>query len=462
MPRSIFTASPSLELQLEPRRAAWAGGDVMTGFVSRAAPIVSPQAELVVKFFGRAKSKVVVQRGQSGASYYRGRYNFFDPEQHKVLLLSGPIHIPETGNKQSWQFRLRVPSALEPMCILANKNQQKNSFLPLDPPSIHAQRMPPTFYAKGRALHCTYEAYVEYFLQAELTTWTGRSAKTEIAVLPINLLSSDTPGPIDMSRGLGRMSYQTQLSSYRLVPGEEESSLTLGQRAQELFRSAKVPQLGFTLQVEYPRTLQIGNFATIPFRVHAIADPSRTSDSLQGETLPLKVKSFEIDFRTSTDILCRGNLFPHQTHGQHDVSLDIKGAMARLSTPIIVPVGPKSQPVDLGANMRLNLGITGAPLNIDYSPSLVDYLFPSLETYNITVQHRLKWRLELSYGDVSRKLSDEQNVVLLPLLQRSEAPAYTPRIDGPAEQVPTYEQAFPSSSKERNNYPDEKVPEKKC
>ncbi|KAL2210861.1 hypothetical protein CC79DRAFT_1331250, partial [Sarocladium strictum] len=309
MPRSTVKASPQLEIQLNDNRTAWTGGDVITGHVSRCAPIVSHQATLSVTLLGRAKSKMTVSRGQAGTSIYRNRFNFFTPEETRVQLLSGPIHIPETGDMHSWPFSVKVPMQLDPAAV-ANKNQQKFSYLPLGSSEIAAQPMPPSFFTRGVWFTTTYEAYNEYFLQAELITESGGSSKTDLATLPVNVLARSTPGPITDSHPM-RFAPLCHLNSHRLVPGAEGSSLSLTQRTQHLFKSSKVPQYAFTLEVDCPRLLQIGSPTPIPFKLRAVREPLHTTDILQDQDLELTLTSIQLEVRSTTEILCRGTIVSH-------------------------------------------------------------------------------------------------------------------------------------------------------
>ncbi|KAK0384416.1 hypothetical protein NLU13_8503 [Sarocladium strictum] len=460
MPRSTVQASPQLEIQLEDDRFAWTGGDAIIGRVSRCAPVVSHQATISVTLLGRAKSKMTVSRGQAGTSIYRGRFNFFPPEQSKVELLNGPIHIPETGDIHCWPFSLKVPSQLDPATV-SDRNQQKFSFLPLGDNEIRAQTMPPSFYTRGVWFNTTYEAYIEYFLQAELTTQSGGSIKTEIATLPINVLARSTPRqalePYPM-----RFASLCHLNSYRLLPGAENASLSLQQRTQHLFRSSKVPQYSFTLQVDCPRLLQIGNPAPVPFKILAIREPSHTTDVLQDRNLELAITSIQLEVRSTTEILCRGTITSHNVKGTRKVCLLGDTAIADHGVPILVPSSDKSEAIDVGKALGLTLEHVGPDLRVETSSKLTHALFPTFNTYNIQHHHKLIWKLGIGSAGETTKISSEVDLTLLSLLPTSDAPPYTPfasleervQEDVPLhdpsqleEAVPTYAEAVPFSSK---------------
>lgn len=459
MPRSTVQASPELEIQLEDSRPAWTGGDVITGRVSRCAPVVSHQATINVTLVGRAKSKMTVSRGQAGTSIYRGRFNFFPPEETKTQLLSGPIHIPETGDMHSWPFSVKVPSQLDPATV-ANKSQQKFSYLPLGSSEISAQAMPPSFFTKGLWFNITYEAYNEYFLLAELTTQSGGSVKTEIATLPINVLAGSTPGPIAEFHSQ-RFAPLCHLSSHRLVPGAENSSLSLQQRTQHLFRSSKVPQYSFTLQVDCPRMLQIGNSTPIPFKLLAIREPSHTTDVLQDHDLELNLASIQLEVRSTTEILCRGTITSHSVKGNRKTRLVDDTPITERKSPIVVPSSAKAEPLDIGKALNLTLANWGPDLRAESSSKLAHSLFPTFTTYNIQHRHKLMWKVEIGSAGTTTKITDEVDLTLLPLLLTSDAPPYTPYT--PLEEltykdtsmqdtledeaIPTYAEAVPSSSK---------------
>ncbi|KAH8174745.1 hypothetical protein LIA77_06164 [Sarocladium implicatum] len=460
MPRSNIKATPHLEIETDPGRHSWTAGDVITGRVSRCAPLVSASITISIRLMGRAKSKMTVNRGQS-SSVYRNRFNFFTPEQTTVELVTGPIHIPETGDMHSWPFAVTVPDQLNPASV-AQGNQQKHSYLPLGHSEILAQPMPPTFYCRGTWFSTTYEAYNEYFLEAIMTVES--SGKSETAILPVSILPQSTTGPItDFS--LSRSVPLCQLNSHRLVPGAENSSLTLHQRTQHLFRSSKVPAFGFSLHIEYPQILQIGNPAHIPFRLLAIPEREHTTDVLQDCQLELAIESIQLEIKAETEVLCRGTLSSHDARGNRKTRLVTDAALSQLGSTLVVPLGPKAEAIDVGSKLGLSLENMGLDLRSESSSELNRFLYPSFSTYNIQHRHKLHWKIEVSSAGATTKVSDEVDITLLPLLPRSDAPPYTPYQGAsiPAyeeETIPSYAEAAPSSSKTDGFIPEKSKHEK--
>lgn len=462
MPRSTIRATPNLEIEISSGRTAWTGGDVITGRVSRCAPLVSASTVISIRLIGRAKSKMIVNRGQT-TSVYRNRFNFFTPEQTTVELIAGPIHIPETGDMHSWPFSVTVPDQLNPAAV-AQGNQQKHSYLPLGHGEILAQSMPPTFYCKGTWFSTTYEAYNEYFLEATMTIESSK--KSETAILPVDILPRSAPGLITDFHPLRSVPF-CQLNSHRLVPGAENSSLTLQQRTQHLFRSSKVPSFAFSLQIEYPQTLQIGNSGHVRFTLLAIPEREHTTEVLQDCQLELAIESIQLEIKSETEILCRGTLSSHDVRGSRKIRLVSDEALTRLGSTMIVPLGPKAGPLDVGEKLGLSLQHLGPNLRSESTSKMSHSLYPTFSTYNIQHSHKLYWKIEISSAGASTKVADEVGITILPLLPHSDAPPYTPfpgataallQEDKPAyeeEIIPSYDEAVPSSSK-RNDF----IPEK--
>ncbi|KNB20229.1 hypothetical protein FOXG_17308 [Fusarium oxysporum f. sp. lycopersici 4287] len=366
MPRTVSKGTPFLEILLDGEQRTYQAGNTITGRVVRNAPVVAARAWLAIQVHGRSKSKKTVSRGKAGTSIYRGRFNFFGPDQNRQQLFDGPIHIPPGGAVKEWPFAVTVPSRLDPSTV-ATGNEQKYSYLPLGPQDVATHSMPPVFYASGIWMATTYQCYVEYFLEAQLHVEAAAGpTNIDTATLPVNITPPSTPDMIT-DFDLSRHSFLCRLSTHRFIPGLETAGLSLQQRTQKFFGSSKVPQFAFSLQI-----------------------------------------------KASTEMICPGTLRSHTADETRRVGFELESAIAQLGAPIVLPSGEKAEPLDIGALLQLRI-TSATPLGHRPFSSYTGQLYPSFETYNIKHSHRLKWDLTVTAGGESTELSNEVDITLLPL-----------------------------------------------
>lgn len=437
MPRTELTAKPALEIQLDGGQSTYYAGDTISGRVVRMAPLVSSQARLTVRLNGRTKSKLTVSRGQAGTSVYRGRFNLFNSEGNQKLLGDGPIHIEAYGRGQEWPFTITVPSGPDPASVVF-ENKQKFSYLPLGQRDITSHPLPPVFFTKGTFIHTAYHCFVEYFLEAELyVEAAGAAKKPDRATLPISVLAQPTTDPTSDAE-LVRRSFLCRISTYRFTQAEGSGSLSLGQRTRELFGSAKVPQLVFSLQVEHPTAMQVDDPNVIPFRLLILPEPFQTSEAIRHTPQEVVLTGMTFEIRARTDMMCASILHPHTANQTHKFGFDLKSAIEGHGGPIVLPAGEKAEPLDIAELLDLRVA-EAARLSRGPFSARKGRLYPSFITYNIKHTHKLRWSLTVSAAGESTKVSDEIDITLLPN-PGSELPPYEELMDGPESPADRAEQ----------------------
>ena len=437
MPRTELVATPALEILLDGGQNTYYAGDIISGRVVRSAPLVSSQARINVRLNGRTKSKITVQRGQAGTSVYRGRFNLFNSEQNQKQLEDGPIHIEADGNSQGWPFTLTVPSEADPASVVY-KNQQKFSYLPLGQRDITSHPLPPTFFTRGVFINTGYQCFVEYFLEAELSTEAaGGAKKADRATLPISVMTHPASDPARDS-GLVRRSFLCRISTYRFTHGEASGSLSLGQRTREFFGSAKVPQLVFSMQVEHPTAVRVDDDNPIPFRLLVLPERLQTAESIRDAPPEIVLSGMSLEIRARTDMMCASIVHPHTANQTRKFGLDLKSAIERRGEPIVIPTGEKAQPLDVGE--MLDLRITEAvPLGMRPFSRRKGRLYPSFTTYNIKHVHKLRWTLTVSAAGETTEVSTEVDMTLLQGSAGGELPPYEELMDSPESPTATAE-----------------------
>jgi hypothetical protein len=436
MPRTTTQATPRLEILLDgPPEQTFHPGSTITGSIVRAAPVVSSRAHLTIQLVGRSKTKIVIQRGQAGPAQYRGRYAFFDPSATTQRLLDGPVHVPADGSSRAWAFSVTVPAGLDPAAAAAG-NSQKMSYLSLARQDVGRMVLPPVYATRGMGgvlYAMSWEGFVEYFLCAKLAfePLSGRQTVDEAKVL-LNFWTPPSPEQLVRAANLRQEHIFCRVATYRLVEGDL-SSLSLQQRAQELFHSSSVPTFAFSLQVEHPTVLQIGSPEPIPFRIMVLPDRDQTSNSIRdtAPTVTLTGIAFEITART--DLLCAGTLGPHSAEQKRRFDFaDVPAALAAQPAPLVVPSSSSSSdttPLDLGP--LLGLAMASAPaVRAGVLSSRRVRLCPSFATFNIRHTHKLKWELKLTVAGGSAAVARSVPVTLLPGAAGGGLPPYEQFDDG--------------------------------
>ncbi|EFQ30169.1 hypothetical protein CGRA01v4_00449 [Colletotrichum graminicola] len=439
------------------------GGSVVEGQVIRRLHIVAPSATVVVRLHGRAKAKLSVDRGNNDKSHYRGRFDFWPGEAVCEVLHRGPIHIaPGAGEHQAWTFTLTLPTYTDGRYINATRSSSARQacFLPLADGAgeIPGTPLPGSFYLDCRGFSKSWHAFVEYWIEAELSV-QGKGPVAR-AVLPIKVFSPPTPAPPISDFGLARRTISGCVTSQRLFPGMEEAQLSLKQKTHKFFGSSKVPAFHFTLDVRSPTVIQMGNDTSIPFLLQLRPDGERTTDAIRDVPQTVTIQSMKLEIQSRDEVICPGTLSPHEVGGTLTKCIARIDGFYPQRHKIVMSSGPKEEPLDLGAVLNLRVDALGRVLHGggEWRESTGREVLPTFVTYCIKIQHTLHWKMQLSMAGESWRCQGAQRLLILapcedmasgrvetsamaalslvpppPVVE--EAPAY----DGPKEAAPAYE-----------------------
>lgn len=487
MPSAAYKAGPELKIELDnvggPQQPCHPG-DVITGRITRSLPGVSPRTTISLRLLGRAKTKIVVTR-QSGAqgasrSVYRNRYNFFGTTQTRQFVHDGPLHIaPGGGEPHVWPFALDVPLHPLPAAIKSEGGTPDTSFLSLQPEDIVSAPLPGSFFFSGQHGNTRFETYVEYHLEAELLD-SGSHGKTVTAVMPIQMLARPTmPYPLadfDMQRRV----IQGQISTYHLVPGMGNAELSLKQKAKQFMGSRKVPMFGYSVQVEWPAVIQLGNPTPIPFTMRVVPDRKRTSEIIHDVAQTVVLNSLEMVLKSHTLTVAPTTFAKKHADDtvKHSISLPVvalgkainpqaendpmagegaeSSAAAAQRTPfgVVLPsrweVGEESA-LDIGTAIEFRLFAThatalGKPIARTTSAFRV---YPAFTTYCIRHTAVLKWKAEIEIAGHTEKFEAQQAVTIVGPSESTTRPVAAAQPLEKSEHLPSYgenESGGPSGS----------------
>ena len=466
MPRTLRKGGANLDIQLTDAPPAYRPGDILLGNVVRSAPIVSAQGRIVIKLLGRAKVKISHRRGNNPSVFYRSRYNFFEDCQCVDRLVDGPLHVAPGGQPGSWSFAIAIPEHPNPKAV-NRENSQEHSYLPLEHERVAAQPLPGTFFLHHNGFGPEFEAFVEYFLEAELIVGNSRKAT---ATLPFPMRAGSTLTPIRDFKPNGRP-VRCSAASLRLIPGMEEAELSLKQKAQKFFGSSTVPRFNFAAQVSVPTIIQLEHPTPIPLTIRALPDRATTSEVIRDVAQTITLGSIRLMIVAQTEVRCASDFsgMSHVERAQQSLDLGTKWLAQRLKGqgPLVLPGGPDAGSLNLGERIELKLDANhvyafGRPV---MTISQDNTLHCSFATYNTRVSHTLEWEVVFlvagekctTRGQLPLKIlapSEEQEAQKLvamgiqpPLSMQEEVPSYCTAVEN-QEALPSYTAAAGPGSSE--------------
>ncbi|EON98414.1 hypothetical protein UCRPA7_6063 [Phaeoacremonium minimum UCRPA7] len=359
---------------------------------------------------------MTVSNGQN-KSVYRGRFTLF--ETHEKLF-EGPIHVPPDGEPQVWPFAIAVPKGPSPR-LVSSGNEQKYSNLSLKLEDIEKQSLPPAFYYAGDSWGKKFHGYVEYYLEAEIRL-SGSGSPAGTATLPIFVRPPSSPIPITDFDLKGR-SFGGLIKSQRLVPGMETTELSFKQKTQKFFGSSKVPEFIYSLEIDYPTVIQLGNPNTIPFKIRLLPNRSRTSDIIEDVPQKVTLTKLTMELKANTAVRCAGTFSSHDADKTAKHPIHLAQVMVGVGS-IVVPSSVDEEAIDLGALLDLRLDARRPyTMGRQLSP-FQNRLAPSFTTYNIRHSYRLKWEVTISIAGESTSLSGEYPVSILAPSEEQEIEAH--------------------------------------
>ena len=411
MPRTELKTSPELSIKLDDPVASHYPGETVTGEIIRRIHTVSTRAWITIRLYGRTKSKLTIRRNNGNNTtthHYRGRFNLFGPGEICQKVYDGPVHIPPGGGPQTWRFALIIPTGPSPRSVKM-ENLQDRSFLPLNDADIAASSLPPTFAFESAGWRERFHCFVEYYLEAEFRQ--ENSSHIAKAAVPIPIPTASIPYPFEKF-DLNTRKYPGCIKSQRLIPGMENAELSFRQKTQKLFGSSKVPQFSFSVQVDYPTTIQMQNPNPISFKIRIVPDRARTSDVILDVPQTIKLTSLSMEIEATTSIICDATFSARTANATEKHNFANRVPLLGNRSPITISPDPDAKALDLGALLELSLHPQHASVGGRALPQF-GRLYPSFVTYNIKHSHRLRWQLILEAAGESAKFTGEQAVSIL-------------------------------------------------
>lgn len=349
---------------------------------------------------------MIITRGMAHKDYY-GSFNFFDPATTTQVLHSNkPLHIEAGSKGTSWPFAMTIPSSIDYATLNSHQISQKQSFLSLEPEAVAAQRLPSSFRCRG--FSSGIGAYVEYVLEAELELCERGKTKTSWAALPLQI-HDFVPGPPIATFALTRKSHNRRILSQRLIPGLKDGELSFSQKAQRIIDPSKLPTLVFTVHVDLPTILQVGNMNYMPLRISIEPIWDRTTEIIREVPQKIKIESLSVRLEAFLKIKCRD----FKASDSQGIDIIAPDAIRALGADVYMGWGttgdidstqpPQSETIDFGTLLDFRMGRAS-----------LAHLYPSFTTYNIQHSHRLSCELRGTLDDQKIKVLSSHEVTVLP------------------------------------------------
>ncbi|CAH0056790.1 unnamed protein product [Clonostachys solani] len=400
MPQTLISSNQDLGIALDGGRTAFRPGEVVVGRVYRSTPILSPAATLIISLHGRAKAKAVEKKGTR--IEYRSRVDLISSEKSLQTLSSGPLHIAlgEAGDAKQWNFEMRIPTHVDPDAVKSEALKQ-GLYTPTGDESIFQQTLPASFYVQS----LRNEAFVEYYLEANLEARRQDSSLSWTARLPIQV-HEFRPGRPLMDNQLAIKAVPLSIRSQRLLPNMEDCQLTASQKFQKLINASSIPALCFELEVTLPTILQIGR-KPVPFQLRVVPDMEKSSEVLHGVPQTITLASMRVELESLYQVQCRGMF--NNIAAAWTTETDLMGGryLFHRSDTYEIPYS-EEQPIDLGEKVRLRVLNGRGPSTED------NYITPDIVAPNMRLTHRLKWEVKFEIARETMRASGSKTVRLLP------------------------------------------------
>lgn len=385
------TIQRSRELAIHLNKDAYFPGETMSGLIYREAFINTRSAVVMVCIHG--ESKVLLESIGSAKKHYSCFVLARTCEKDPCILHRGPLRIWD-GEGECWQFSFKIPFFAD-----STENEQ-NSSPSYTPVGATDHQVPPSYTLQK---HGVATACVEYYVCAKLLypRGIGEIRETEVvhAFHPFKLVHRSPNQPIDYS-AVKRWRHPKTIRSTRLAPG------TKSHWARRQLSRTSLLKFKFDLLFELPTTIQLDNPTPIPLRLAVDPDWEESDQSLRGFPQKVKLVSIELLLETHTRfILQRG-----EREFTTELNLDLAGAIRRLRE-MDIPCTSSWEPADIGELIDLRLGLINEPGFP--KPSWATEITPSFRTYNMTVTHKLAWKIHVKIAREAFIVGGKADVLIL-------------------------------------------------
>ncbi len=338
-------ASSNFAIHLDGAQGYEPGG-LVTGRVVRRTHIVSPNALVTIKLFGRTKAKMVVN-GSNGSGSKQSIIARGSP-----LRVDDPPRLPRTYPHRkevarSCTFHLRSRSHARPSPGISSNHSAQDSFLSLDQAEIFRHGLPFSFYCYDASDEDqTLECFCRIRPRGKPATRPRLEDNCHEGGGPdhhsATPVAADARFPSSMERSCGIAAFPEAAAR-----DGHRADLSFREKVLKVLHSSKVPKLSYAVHVESPGILQLGT--VFPFRLQVAPDREASSDGIALTDLAFRLIALDltIEKRTRT-CLVASTWSKHESHAvtRHEFRIASR-------EPLVVPSGSDGQVLDIGTRMGL-------------------------------------------------------------------------------------------------------------
>ncbi|CEI41755.1 hypothetical protein FVEN_g3753 [Fusarium venenatum] len=367
----------------------YAPGDTITGYVYRERSISTPDAIISCCLHGGAK--VIFDRDARDVSQFSLLACRGEPD----IIHRGPLHIRKRTSQQ-WPFSLNVPTYADSTLNTGNTSTA------CTPVGATDHQLPPTYQL---SLDNVVNIFVEYFVVVNFM-FEGFGTQMIKSLHPFKLVQY-SPNPPIADFGIRVCRYPKSMTSTRLIPGMQEGrSSLLGWTKRSLSRLDD-PTFTYELIFGFPTKIQMDNPTPIPLQLVVIPNWETTSEIIQNVPQQFKLLSMKVLLVTCTKVMTKSGREKCYTR---PVDLCISKALDRLQKEVLIPCDSDWDPIDIGEMTNLRVGLRQFGF---HTMSTGEKCTPSFRTYNMTVTHRLQWKIEAKVAGQTVTIEGQANVLVL-------------------------------------------------
>ncbi|KAJ5151735.1 hypothetical protein N7492_010030 [Penicillium capsulatum] len=431
MAPTVSQLGPDLDVVLERAKETgcfeFTGDDIIHGHVIRKSPLVDPDTSIDIRLHGRSEFRLRATSGMSSTGL-SSHFKFFDESKNGLQIHQGPLHISSDGSGHgTWPFAILLPK--HPDLAALRSDPSEKTFCPLS--DIALQEIPPSFLVKEKSHGRLLEGLVEYYLEVTMrcsgtrSTLTSTKNKEFTAIKLLSVRSGVSPAPITDFGIKKHSKLKRKVASQRLAPGGE-SRLSIGQHIQKVLGSSQVPVYAFSLEVQVPTVLQIGNPNPIPLRIRAETSWADTNEILRNMTPMILVKNLTMKLQTTCfcsskklklkknkerGMPAKSSLTLVQYSWTSDSRAVYDTAKTTVATGLDEPSGANSHIVPQDSTTDLDLGVALGILTPKKSGN--EKIYPTFTTCNIRNTHDLEWWITLIIGGETVKYNGHHSVTVI-------------------------------------------------
>lgn len=397
------TGSDALQINLAAAPGwTFAAGDTIIGEVVRNSHLIATDARITLTLIGHLETEISSDHGFNHGRKYRSDWQLWTPIHQDIF--QGPLHIPKPNDgpgAMSWPFSVTLPKYCDASVACGHSN--KESFLPLEMNMNNA--LPGSFYSAYHGPGTSYEAAVEYYLQAELHFVSREVPRAIRAVRSITVKYPLAPPQTQWDQ-IETFALTQQIPSKQIHSRSEHKITTIIPKLRNHIRPS-VPW-NYTLEVTLPRCIRLNHPTPFPlvFQLVPQTDGKISIPEARLDWVKMTIQSqIQFSARSRARVQTADHFYAHYLH--------LEKAFKSLGVPIMLSVDNRYEPADLGHIFGLTLDSDGLRVQGKQLVACSE-IHPDFVSYNIKYENSLELRFSVTVAGKSRTIDQKVPLKILP------------------------------------------------